>query len=155
VDESSTPTQSSSLRHQVITVHGIRTFGEWQDRLGKLLEQAEPGISVHHYRYGYFSVVAFMVPLLRWFVVRKFRDDLRDLLRRDPEARVDLVGHSFGTHLIAHALRGLHSEGLNFRIHTVLLAGSVLKVDFPRRSLSAVGMRRWIPLGRSASIGSG
>ncbi len=44
-------------------------------------------------------------------------------------SRVDLVGHSFGTHIIAWALWGLRAEE-KIRIHTVILAGSVLRAGF-------------------------
>ena len=135
MEETPTTTQATNPRHLVVTVHGIRTFGQWQDRLASLLEENEPGVLVLNYRYGYFSVLAFMLPLLRALFVRQFRNELREILKTYRGARVDLVGHSFGTHLIGYALRGLHREGLDFRVHTVLLAGSVLKVNFPWRSL--------------------
>ena len=59
--------------HLVITVHGIRTYGDWQDELKKLLEAAEPGVTVRMYRYGFFSSLAFLIPPLRWLVGRQFR----------------------------------------------------------------------------------
>ena len=42
--------------HLVITVHGIRTYGDWQRDLKGLLEAAEPGVTVLNYQYGYFQV---------------------------------------------------------------------------------------------------
>ncbi len=116
-------------RHLVITVHGIRTFGDWQERLEKLLPGGEHGYEVRHYRYGYFSVLAFLVPFLRWLVTRHFRHELLREIRLHPGARVDLVAHSFGTHLVAWALLGIPRQERP-RIHTIILAGSVLKVGF-------------------------
>lgn len=64
------------MKHLVVTVHGIRTFGGWQERLEALLTQDrsnQSGTQVVNYRYGYFSVLAFLIPPLRLLVVRRFR----------------------------------------------------------------------------------
>ena len=114
--------------HLVVTVHGIRTYGQWQSRLKDLLEQAEPGITVRNAKYGYFSILAFVVPFTRWLVTRRFRRQLLRVIQSNSWSRIDLVGHSFGTHLIAWALYGIPKRP---DIHTIILAGSVLKSTFP------------------------
>jgi len=48
----------ASSRHLVITVHGIRTLGRWQERLEALLKNADSSIEVFNYKYGYFSLLA-------------------------------------------------------------------------------------------------
>ena len=60
-------------KHLVITVHGIRTYGDWQDQLKTVLEAAEPGVTVRMYRYGFFSSPAFLIPLVRYLAARQFR----------------------------------------------------------------------------------
>src|SRR5581483_1021301 len=123
------PTASGT--HVVITLHGIRTYGQWQERLGHLLKEREPDVEVYHYHYGYFSVLAFLAPPARWLEVRRFRRWLLHLLAEHPRARrIDLVAHSFGTHLLGWALRGL-PPWQRCRFHTVILAGSVLTAHFP------------------------
>jgi tetratricopeptide (TPR) repeat protein len=120
---------TAATPHLVITVHGIRTYGDWQDELKKLLEAAEPGIVVRMYRYGFFSSLAFLIPPLRWLVGRQFRKFFENEIQLAPEgARIDLVAHSFGTYLAASALRHLPQRK---RIHTVIFAGSVLPPSFP------------------------
>jgi len=123
-------------RHLIITVHGIRTFGQWQERLEALLKRgAHPGerLEVVHYKYGYFSAFAFLSVALRWVAVRRFRAELLSLTR-EPCTRVDIVAHSFGTYLVARALYSLRRvPGL--RVNTVILAGSVLPSRFPWRRL--------------------
>jgi tetratricopeptide (TPR) repeat protein len=115
--------------HLVITVHGIRTYGDWQADLKRLLEEAEPGIIVRNFQYGYFSALAFLVPFLRWIVARRFRKFLVHAIRSVPsDARIDVVAHSFGTYLAASALKAV-PEGR--RINTIILAGSVLRPTFP------------------------
>jgi hypothetical protein len=115
--------------HVVITDHGIRTFGGWQRRLERLAGARKPGIGFVHFQYGYFSIAAFIFPFTRWLVVRRFRRELLSIDKRNPAARIDLVGHSFGTHLIAWALRGLGANE-SLSIHTIILAGSVLRSNF-------------------------
>jgi len=122
-------TMNAARRHIVITVHGIRTFGKWQKRLKILLEQAEPDIIVLNYDYGFFSALAFLFPFLRWWETLRFRRTLKKILDDNPNALVDLVGHSFGTHLIAWSIKRL-SARQPIKINSVILAGSVLSPRF-------------------------
>ncbi|MCI0376398.1 MAG: hypothetical protein L0215_02200 [Gemmataceae bacterium] len=142
-----------SQPHLVVTVHGIRTVGHWQERLGILLQQREPQIKTFHYKYGYFSVIAFLIPLLRWLVTRRFRHELKEQLKNYPKARIDIVAHSFGTHLVGWGLMGI-AEDKRPSINTIVLAGSVLKNGFPwgklirdgkvRRVLNECGTQDWV-----------
>jgi hypothetical protein len=131
--------------HLTVTVHGIRTFGQWQERLERLANAATPGpeIDFINYKYGYFSVIAFIIPFFRWLVVRRFRNELIKLCSDKPRARIDLVGHSFGTHVIAWSIAGLPPKSKIF-IHTVILSGSVLRADFPWRDLIGTRVKRVI-----------
>lgn len=113
------------MSHVVVTVHGIRTHGEWQRRLEKMVLLADPAITFYHYQFRYFSILAFLFPPTRWLAVRRFRRELTAIVQKGP-GRVDLVGHSFGTHLIAWALRRIP----RIEVHTLILAGSVLRSDF-------------------------
>jgi hypothetical protein len=89
----------------------FRPIGQWQERLEHLVE-GEPGnrpIEFVNYKLGYFSVFAFMLPFFRWLVVRRFRNDLiKECKLRQPD-RIDLVGHSFGTHVIGWAVAQLRT----------------------------------------------
>lgn len=114
----------------VVTVHGIRTFGQWQERLGELLVAKNSSITVEHYHYGYFSVVAFLIPPLRWLVTLRFRRHVREVSARFPGAEISFVAHSFGTHLVGYGLYGLKASD-KVNVGTVLLAGSVLRTSFP------------------------
>ena len=122
------------MKHLVITVHGIRTFGDWQERLEKLIKSDATAdassIDVRHYKFGWFSIIAFLLPPLRWLVVRRFRKEFVINACSEKWDRIDMVGHSFGTHLIGWGLYGIRSEERP-RVHTIILAGSVLKPSFP------------------------
>lgn len=116
-------------QHLVITVHGIRTYGDWQGDLKGLLEVAEPGVTVLNYQFGYFSSLAFLVPPLRWMVAWRFRKFFAQAIESMPEgARIDLVAHSFGTYLAASAIPHVPKDR---RLHTIIFAGSVLRPSFP------------------------
>ena len=132
-------------RHLVITVHGIRTYGDWQERLETLIKAADPDVEVQNYRFGYYSILAFLFPPTRWLVTRRFRLWLRAQLAETAHpVRVDIVAHSFGTHLVGWALRRLEREHLA-HVHTLILAGSVLKSAFRwERLLNNDGVHRVI-----------
>src|SRR5262245_34373915 len=117
------------MKHLVVTVHGIRTYGEWSARLSRLLRAEEAMIDVVNYHYGYFSLIAFLLPPLRWLATWRFRQVLRSEVRREAWDRIDIVAHSFGTHLAAWALAGL-SPGERCKINTLVLCGSVLRSRF-------------------------
>src|SRR5262249_43380332 len=114
--------------HLVITVHGIRTYGAWQDAFVDLLRCQKREVRFRNYTYGYFSSIAFLIPLLRWIVARRFRQCLvAELANLGADARVDIIAHSFGTYLVGRALKGLKGAQYRQRISTVIFAGSVLK----------------------------
>lgn len=129
----------AACKHIVVTVHGIRTFGGWQTRLRRLIERANPAIEVQAFIYGYFSAIAFLIPPLRWLIVRHFRIALERLRTNNPTARIDLVAHSFGTYLVGWALA---KTQVPLSAHTVLLAGSVLRADFDWSPLIARAILR-------------
>lgn len=47
--------------HVVLLVHGIRTQGEWQQRVKEVLEQ-EPGLEVVPTRFEFFDLPRFLLP---------------------------------------------------------------------------------------------
>lgn len=132
---------TSRPRRLIVTVHGIRTFGQWQERLEALVRARDPDARVLHYKYGYFSSIAFMLPFLRWWVTRRFRSALLTVADDEPWTRVDVVAHSFGTHLVGWGLHGIPREKRP-RVHTLILAGSVLKPTFPWPELTENGVHR-------------
>jgi hypothetical protein len=121
-------------RHLVITVHGVQTFGKWQKRLESLLHGAAPGIEVFHYPSGFLAPVLIVVPITRWVEVRRFRKWLLDTLEGNPATRIDIVAHSFGTHLVAWALHSIASQKRP-QIHTILFASTILRPRFPWQRL--------------------
>lgn len=109
-----------------LTVHGIRTFGEWQDRLRGIVHAKYAAIPFHNYKYGYFSSISFSVPILRDREVKRLANHLLQLFDGSEGARFVIYCHSFGTYLVANALKLLVSQGYQVPVDTVCLAGSVL-----------------------------
>jgi hypothetical protein len=118
----------------VVTVHGIRTFGQWQRRLENLVRAKDDKIVFVHYNYGYFSSLAFLVPPLRNQAVSKFRKFLLSLRARYPAAEIDIIAHSFGTHLVGWALYEFAARA-DQKFEQIILAGSVLRVSFAWQEL--------------------
>src|SRR5262249_47563793 len=104
-------------------------------------EPVKSPIEFVNYKLGYFSIIAFMIPLFRWLVVRRFRKDLINLCKVTRRARIDIVAHSFGTHIVGWALARLPKDA-DIAINTVILAASVLRSDFPWRDLIGTRVTR-------------
>lgn len=138
---------AKEVRRLIVTVHGIRTFGGWQEKLEELIYaeaklKSLPVIVVNH-KFNYFSIFSFIIPIFRWIAVRQFLAELTHHISLTNWTRVDIIGHSFGTYMIGWALKRMPEE-LNPRIHTVILAGSVLKEDFLWRDLLGTRLLRII-----------
>ncbi|MBX3569353.1 MAG: PQQ-binding-like beta-propeller repeat protein [Rhizobiaceae bacterium] len=129
-----------TVRHLVVTVHGIRTHGEWQERLERLADEAlrggaRPSLGrpeFVHRRYGFFSIPAFFTPYVRWLQAKRFRRELRNLVGLYPDLqRLDLFCHSFGTYVVVRAIDDATPAVPLPRIGRLVLAGSVLPRDYP------------------------
>ncbi len=75
-----------------ITVPGIRTFGQWQERVRRLVKHADRSVQPENYHYRYFSVIAFALPFLRWRATRPFRKQLLRAIAEYPEHHIYAAG---------------------------------------------------------------
>jgi tetratricopeptide (TPR) repeat protein len=130
-------------RHLIISIHGIRTFGQWQNRLATLVKAREKNASVVKYKFRYFSAPAFMFPPLRWLEMHRFRRDLLSRVESGNWDRIDIVAHSFGTYIAGWGLHGIPPEKRP-SLHTIIFAGSVLKPGFPWRDLIGKSVGRLV-----------
>jgi hypothetical protein len=89
----------------------------------------DPSIEVWNYKYGYFSIFALAVPLLRRLAIRRFRSGFRDVAMSERYERVDVVAHSFGTHLATWGVLRM-AQFRHRRVHTMILASSALPRSF-------------------------
>lgn len=113
-----------------VLVHGIRTHGGWQGVLESLIRESDPGHQVVRYQYGPSDVVRFFLPFFRRRAIRALQEFFRDLRHeRGPDSPINIVCHSFGTVLVAEALRRLPAAERP-RVRLLITAGSVLRSDF-------------------------
>jgi len=105
--------------------------GPWMQPAKEILEgkAAEWGLQVQviPIKFGYYDVLSFLAPFDR--TVRPYRillQSYEDAIEHQPDARVSIVAHSFGTYLVGKLLR----ENRRVRLHRLLLCGSVLDQGF-------------------------
>lgn len=114
-------------RKVIITVHGIRTSGVWQDNLGGYIENS--GGITYNYKAKYLSALKILIPIFRDGIERSFSNDFDIILRKHPGATYYVFAHSFGTYLVAKKLEKMQSVNVP-EIKYLVLAGSVLRRDF-------------------------
>lgn len=118
----------------VVSVHGIRTYGEWQNKLRSLIAAMAPNVNYHTHKYGYFSTIAFMVPALREVEVQRLVLHLGNLLNQNRDKSIIVFSHSFGTFIATKALEELCRQGYR-NVRRLVLSGSVLPSNYDWRYL--------------------
>ncbi|ELJ8533668.1 response regulator [Vibrio cholerae] len=111
----------------LITIHGIRTTGKWQDTLEKLVKENSREVESMPIKYGFFSLISFLIPSLRNYVSKKIETKIHSVLDQSKHEKVILVAHSFGTYIAARALQAYTGRA---KLDLVIFAGSVLKTDY-------------------------
>ncbi|MBB4112750.1 hypothetical protein FHT80_002069 [Rhizobium sp. BK226] len=150
---------TSERRILILTSHGIRTNAKWQKRLEEIVlaeisarnaaaaaaatSTQALKVTFRHNDYRYFSIFSFLNPFRRRAETKKFTARLRDYIALDEFDEINLVGHSFGTHIICHSLLAI-GESLNQKVGTVILAASVLPGAFPWDALFRTGIHRLV-----------
>lgn len=121
----------------VITLHGIRTYGHWQSRLRELVHFNIMTIPFHTYKYGYASFLALFSSSHHKKEIRLLSNQLNRIFDKNINSTFIVFCHSFGTYLLTETLRELASIRSSLPIRTVVLAGSVLPstvdLDFLRQ----------------------
>jgi pimeloyl-ACP methyl ester carboxylesterase len=122
-------------RPWVISVHGIRTRGEWQKTLNPALNEAD----LNHVPldYGFWRAVKLVAPWLRKRQVEWFRDEYERIRTRHQAGRPSVVAHSFGTYIVTKAI-----ELYNLEIDRLILCGSIVRTDYPWREVADRGLAR-------------
>ncbi len=118
----------------VVAIHGIRTRGLWQEQLQWLIDrQFLRTVPFKNWKYGNISVRA-MIPRLQRRFTHRFlsetgncADQLHGVLRDGPAPPPDVIAHSFGTWVVAHALQ----DDQTLRLGRLVLIGSIVRPDWP------------------------
>lgn len=125
----------------VVTIHGIRTFGEWQIRLREITHAKLAAIPFHSYRYGYTSFLSLFFKRSHEKHIGLLRARLNAIVLTNPDVNFVFFAHSFGTFLLLETLRGMWNEGQSIPVKTIVLSGSVLKCDYDLSFLLQSGIR--------------
>src|SRR6266481_5598890 len=117
---------SKKPSHAVILIHGIRTQGEWQQRVKGILE--DPDTTVIPTRFEFFDLVSFLLPMnaLRMRPVNRILRQIRVVNSWDHISKLTLVCHSFGTWIAAKILE----QHPDLWFHRLVLCGSVIPDSF-------------------------
>ncbi len=111
----------------VISIHGIRTEGIWQDQLTQALDKLPDIKAVYPVKYSYFDAIRFWFPVLfRKGPIKKVWSQLQSIRAENPNNDVIIIAHSFGTYITAKILK---SEP-HFKIHRLLFCGAIVSEDF-------------------------
>jgi pimeloyl-ACP methyl ester carboxylesterase len=115
-------------QHTVLLVHGIRTTAEWQDSVRATLEASDQTIRVIPTSYEFFDLFRFLFPFstFRRRPLERVTALVRAEITNPRTKRLSLIGHSFGTWLIAKMLE----DEPDLVFHRVILCGSVIPQKF-------------------------
>ncbi|EPN5005461.1 hypothetical protein ACT0GK_003207 [Vibrio parahaemolyticus] len=107
----------------VVTIHGIRTYGDWQSKLESLIDDE---YIVKSYAYNFHSAIDFFSEKSSQEEIHLFNRCLDNIQEQYPLAKIHIVSHSFGTYIAFHALL---NRSTRLDIGNVIFSGSVLKPE--------------------------
>ena len=110
----------------ILLIHGIRTFGNWQAMVKRVLEEI-PNALVVPIKFGYFDAFRFWFPLLtRNGPIKQVRREIQNVQRVHPGVRISVIAHSFETYAITTILK----DTPNLVLHRLVLCGSIVRQQF-------------------------
>ncbi|MFL6520035.1 MAG: lipase family alpha/beta hydrolase [Chthoniobacterales bacterium] len=125
----------NNIVEAVVVLHGIRDYGEWTTEFENELQKrfmkthAPPDkLCIYRPKYGYFPMGRFLLWPERQKKVRWFMDEMTELQARYPcLKRINFIGHSNGTYILASTLRKYKALK---NVKRVVFAGSVVRQNF-------------------------
>lgn len=121
-----------------ISVHGIRTYGEWQKVFASALSGSPS--KVDSFFYGRYGLLRFLTPPFNGRIVDKFYDWYGNTVRSYPAVDLDrfdkrpsVVAHSLGSWIVGNAMLKFD----DMRFDKIIFTGSILPRDFDWGSLFA------------------
>ncbi len=125
---------TDSIEEVVLILHGIRDLGSWQTRVKQQLESCEK-IKAFTVKYGRYGLLQFVFPKFVFDFskapLQKVRREIQNIKSTHPTAKISVIAHSFGTHLLTQLLLG----DPHMIVKRVLLCGSVVDRDFEWESV--------------------
>ncbi|PNM26781.1 hypothetical protein A6J66_023100 [Yersinia enterocolitica] len=123
--------ERNSIDIAIVTVHGIRTFGNWQETLANEIRTINVDKKVSHlcFKVAFTNTARFFVPYLRRKVVEKFKLDFEQWLDKNRTRRIVCFAHSFGTYVLIKGIESIEDKTKLKNLDLIVLAGSVLRRD--------------------------
>jgi pimeloyl-ACP methyl ester carboxylesterase len=126
------PTRRKKPSHIVVLIHGIRTQASWAEMIASVFKSKTDAL-VQPIRYGYFSALGFLSPLFtRTFPIKRITRELQDIRADNPNAKISVIAHSFGTYALLNVLKDPA-----IRLHRIVLCGSIVPTSFRRAQFKA------------------
>ena len=127
----------------IVGIHGIKTKRDsWVDSFiafSKTFFKDEHVLYVD-YEYGYLSAILCTLPFVKGYLVRAFKRKLRKLQKANPDADLNIVGHSYGTEMTHIAVKTSGEDGgVLIKTDNIILVGSILNVQTDLSQLFAKG----------------
>ncbi|MEZ8791470.1 hypothetical protein AB6D86_06260 [Vibrio splendidus] len=118
--------------YAVVTVHGIRTFGSWQEFLFSEVKKYNNEKNIEHLGFKFVGIdfFTFLFPSLRKKIVSRLESELIDWLKNNKAKQIIFFSHSFGTYLTVKALENIKDSADLSCIKCIVLSGSVLDQDY-------------------------
>lgn len=119
--------KNRSKKAIVISLHGIRTYGHWQNELSTFIQDKTEHIEYHPFKYGFFSVIFFFIPLIRYIKSKSIIKSIKKIIDENKDKEVYIFAHSYGTYVISKLIE---LNEFDKKINTVFFCGSVLPSSY-------------------------
>lgn len=114
---------SYAKEHSIILTHGINTHGEWTDHIAtKLLTHGFESLIVK----GFVKKTKFVFGIGRYESVEKLLTNIIKLQEREPEKKISIIAHSYGTLVLSKALKLAAQLKVKISINNIILIGSII-----------------------------
>ncbi|WP_368084089.1 hypothetical protein [Vibrio splendidus] len=116
----------------ILTVHGIRTFGSWQERLFNEVRSEFEDKKVEHLEFKFTGIdfFTFLVPSFRKKIIERLVSELETWFAENKAKEIYCFSHSFGTYITVKALEKMQTGDGIESIKYLVLSGSVLDQDY-------------------------
>lgn len=111
----------------VISLHGIRTHGKWQNDFSNLIKDHMSNVDYYPFKYGFFGFLLFILPIFRYLKARQLSKLIYQTIQDNEDKKIIIFAHSYATYVIAHLLE---SNKFKNKIHMLFFAGSVLPSSY-------------------------
>ncbi len=126
------PLVKSKMKRIALLIHGIRSQGDWQERVVNKLEEGKV-VKVFPIRYRYFNAFEFLSPILtRSRPISRVKKQLRIVKEKYPSGEISIIAQSFGAYIVGHLLK----KNKDLKIRHLILFGSVLPREYEWEDVS-------------------